>query len=488
MTQITLVDLSSVLYPIWHLSSAETDPNTTSTRTIARVRELAAGPHAAICCDSRQSWRRDRDPSYKAQRDATDREPLYHQMALVIETLRADGYPIWQALGFEADDVIASATARALALPDVSVEIVSADKDLLALVGDRVTARSLKDGSTIDAAAVVEKFGVRPDQIVDYLTLVGDASDNVKGAAGIGPKKAADLLSQHGTLEGIYYALTNFGTSFTPGLATSLREFQPRIDDVRTLIRMRTDVPIPFDEIAAERVPTNVEPITTNEDDTTMHENDDDPLREARQELIEAMKEPERTPPPTAPPDAVQVSLSPRYSMPAQVPAAAPLEWERQLEPRSLDEARVLAKFIFDSKLFGAYGTPQAVLMTVMAGREFGLQAMASLRAFHIVQGKPVLAADAIRALVLKSGLVKSFRCVERTVERATFTAQRGSDPAISLTYTIEEAKEAGLLKPGSGWVKYPADMLVARASAKLARLVAPEVTFGLYAPEEIDS
>jgi hypothetical protein len=112
---------------------------------------------------------------------------------------------------------------------------------------------------------------------------------------------------------------------------------------------------------------------------------------------------------------------------------------------------------------------------------------MASLRAFHIVQGKPVLAADAIRALVLKSGLVSSFRCTERTPDRATFTAKRGDDPEISLTYTMAEAQAAGLLKPGSGWSKFPADMLVARAGAKLARLVAPEVTFGLYAPEELE-
>ena len=75
------------------------------------------------------------------------------------------------------------------------------------------------------------------------------------------------------------------------------------------------------------------------------------------------------------------------------------------------------------------------------------------------------------------------------TPERCTFVSQRIEDDApTSLTYTIEEARAAGLVQAGSNWTKGPADMLVARASSKLARIVCPEVTFGLYAPEEIES
>ena len=123
--------------------------------------------------------------------------------------------------------------------------------------------------------------------------------------------------------------------------------------------------------------------------------------------------------------------------------------------------------------------------MTVLAGRELGMPTMHALRAFHIVDGKPVLAADAIRALVLRSGLARYFRCTERTAARATFVTQRGDEPEIGLTYTIEEATTAGLLKAGSGWVKNPADMLVARAGSKLARLVYPDVVHGIYAGDE---
>jgi hypothetical protein len=162
-------------------------------------------------------------------------------------------------------------------------------------------------------------------------------------------------------------------------------------------------------------------------------------------------------------------------------------DYERQLEPQSMNQAVQLAQLLFKARLFGAYGTPEAVLSTVLAGRELGLSAMASLRSFHIVENRPTLAADALRALVLKSGKAKYFRCTERTAERATFETQRGDDPACSLTYTVAEAQAAGVVKPNSGWVKHSADMCIARASSKLARLVYPDVCAGLYDPNEFD-
>jgi hypothetical protein len=167
--------------------------------------------------------------------------------------------------------------------------------------------------------------------------------------------------------------------------------------------------------------------------------------------------------------------------------AAAPAEWEKQLEPRSITEAQVLARHMYDSRLFAGYGTPAAVLSTVLAGRELGLPAMASLRGIHIVEGRHMLSSDLLRALVIRSGLAKTFRCTERTAERATFITQRGDEPPMELSYTIAEAAGAGLVKPKSGWEKNPADMLVARASAKLARLVYPDLVHGLYTEAEFD-
>jgi hypothetical protein len=94
--------------------------------------------------------------------------------------------------------------------------------------------------------------------------------------------------------------------------------------------------------------------------------------------------------------------------------------------------------------------------------------------------------------MVIRSGLAHYFRCTERTATRATFETQRGDDLPMSLTFTIEEARIAWSKTQekfdASGWGHNPADMLVARAGAKLARLVYPDVVHGLYAPEEIEA
>ena len=159
-----------------------------------------------------------------------------------------------------------------------------------------------------------------------------------------------------------------------------------------------------------------------------------------------------------------------------------------QLEPRSIDDAWRLAQRMHESRLFSAYGTPSAVLSTILAGREIGLQAMASLRAFHIIEGRPTLSAGIIQAMVLKSSECEYFRCTARSNDAATFVTKRKGADEMSLTFSMEDAKLAGCIKPGSAWVKNPADMCVARAATKLARLVYPDVVSCLYATEEFDA
>jgi 5'-3' exonuclease len=475
---LLLIDLSSIAVPIYKMSGSEADPNHAATQTVARVRALAAGvAHVVVCCDSGRSFRAEISDTYKANRPETD-APLIHQMRLAQETLRADGFPVWSVKGFEADDLIASAVARALEdaddAEDTFVTIASADKDLLQLVGWHVTAKSLRDGSVIDEAAVKAKFGVRPDQIVEYLMLVGDASDNIKGAKGVGPKTAAKLLDDYGDLMGIYAHLD----ALTPALRQALDDFGPCISETRELVTLRTDVPLPFAEAYAPRVPTTPDTLTPA-------------MSDIEAEAVPATVVDESPAPTPAPAPAPKPEpMADVQPVKALTVAHAPREFTRELEPRTLNEAGQLAKWVYESRQFSAYGTPQAVLATVLAGRELGLQAMASLRAIHIVEGKPTLSADLIRALVINSGHARYFRVTERTPERATFETQRGDDPPVSLSFTIDEGR--AMWKKGddawkkSGWGTFPADMLVARASAKLARLVYPDICFGLYTPDEL--
>jgi 5'-3' exonuclease len=472
--ELLLIDLSSIVHPIWHMSQSDPNPDATSIATVDRVRQLASRyPTAAICCDSAKSFRKELDPTYKAQRPAQD-APLKHQMRLAIEKLKADGFPVWCVDGFEADDIIATAVTRALAINGTRVLIATGDKDLLQLVGPRVMAKSVRDGQTMDAGGVKAKFGVTPEQMGDYLCLVGDASDNVIGAKGIGPKRAAEMLATFGTIEAAYAALDKSEAKLPQGILNSLIEFRDRLPTVRQLIAMRTDVAIPFEEIAAERTPKEAAPV----------------MEDAVQTESPAIEMP-----PSNATGAVTVETPATVAAPREngnghalmVREPAPAEWEKQLEPRSIHEAKDVATAMFQARLFNGYGNAPAVLSTVMAGRELGLPAVASLRAFHIVDGKHCLAADAIRALVMKSGQAKFFRCTERTNDRATFETQRGDDPVMAVSFSMEDAQRAGVVKKGSGWEKHPADMLVARASSKLARLVYPDVVFGLYSPEEFE-
>lgn len=124
---------------------------------------------------------------------------------------------------------------------------------------------------------------------------------------------------------------------------------------------------------------------------------------------------------------------------------------------------------------------PEDVLVTLMAGNELGFSPMASLRAVHVVQGKPILAADAMVALVLGRGAAKFFRCVSATNESVTYETHRDGDPEpVRETWTIEDATRAGLMG-NDNWKKYPRQMLKARCKSVLARDVYPDVLAGCY-------
>jgi 5'-3' exonuclease len=472
---IVLIDLSSLVYPLWHMSAKEPDPNWTHVQALARIRVLAQGHrHVAVCADSRRSLRKELDPTYKANRPPAD-EPVKHQLLLTEEQCAADGFPVWKCDGFEADDVIASATFAALETTQHRVMIASSDKDLLQLVSERVEVMSLTNGVVYDETGVALKFGVTPTQMRDYLALVGDASDNIKGVMGIGAKKATDLLVRFGSLDillgkmmdgqkakdldvqpMVYAALENAAANGT-------------IAGARELIRLRTDAPIPFKDIFNHHVPQTAPEDTMNE--SLLDVADNTPVSGT---------------PVTSPVTPAPVAESESTALATIDGAPVSGTWERQLEPRSADGAKTIAKWLYESRLFSQYGTPQAVFSIILAGRELGLGTMASLRGFHVVEGRPSMAADLIRSLVLSSGKAEYFMCKERTADRSTWATKRKGDPSeVTLTFTIDEAKQAKLVRPNSGWEKHPADMVSKTASSKLSRLVYPDVTFGLYSPEE---
>lgn len=162
------------------------------------------------------------------------------------------------------------------------------------------------------------------------------------------------------------------------------------------------------------------------------------------------------------------------------------------ITPKSIEEAERLSKTLSTSQLLpeGLRGKPGDVLATVLAGAELGLAPMQSIRGIQIIKGKPTLAADTMGALVKRRRDVCEFLVlVESTATKATYSAKRVGDPKETvLSFTIEDAKMAGLVSQGGMYTKYPAQMLRARCLSGICRAVFPDLVLGLYDPEELQS
>jgi 5'-3' exonuclease len=163
-----------------------------------------APTHVGVAFDhALTSFRNALEPGYKLGRTEPPEE-LEPQFALCEELVRALGVAAWSVPDFEADDVIATLATR-LASRGARVRVVTSDKDLVQLVREdgRILWHDFARGRTLDAAGVRERFGVAPEQIPDYLGLVGDAVDNLPGVPGVGPRTASALLARFGTIEAI---------------------------------------------------------------------------------------------------------------------------------------------------------------------------------------------------------------------------------------------------------------------------------------------
>ena len=149
-------------------------------------------------------------PEYKANRGETPEE-FEKQIPIIKELTRAMGYGMYEEFGVESDDLLAAYANRICdADKDAHVLIVSADKDFAQSVNDRIhmllpppTANPRLGWRLMDAEGVREKFGVETGQIPDYLSLIGDTSDNIPGIPGVGPKTAAKWLNEYGDIEGV---------------------------------------------------------------------------------------------------------------------------------------------------------------------------------------------------------------------------------------------------------------------------------------------
>jgi len=209
---LLLVDGSSYLYRAYHalpdLRSPDGFPTGALHGMVAmmkRLREQYPARLGACVFDAkgdtfRNAWYAD----YKAHRPPMP-EDLARQIEPIHEMVRILGWPVLTVPGIEADDTIGTLSCAA-ARQGHMVVISTGDKDMAQLVGERVTLINTMSNEALDMAGVLAKFGVPPNRIIDYLTLIGDAVDNVPGVDKVGPKTAAKWITEHGTLEGVMAA------------------------------------------------------------------------------------------------------------------------------------------------------------------------------------------------------------------------------------------------------------------------------------------
>ncbi len=206
---LVIVDGSSYLYRAFHAMPALTNSRGEQTGAIYGVvnmlRRLIADHHPdymAVVFDAPGKTFRDTlYEEYKAHRPPMP-DDLVSQIEPLHEVIRASGLPLLCIEGVEADDVIGTLATRATAL-GLHTIIATSDKDMAQLVDDHVTLVNTMSNSYIDSQGVIDKFGVRADQIIDYLALVGDSVDNIPGIPSVGPKTAAKWLQQYGSLDAI---------------------------------------------------------------------------------------------------------------------------------------------------------------------------------------------------------------------------------------------------------------------------------------------
>jgi DNA polymerase-1 len=244
---LILVDGSSYLYRAFHALPAFSNSRGEPTGAVFGVLNMLLkfvkeyGPKciAVVFDASGKTFRDELFSEYKAHRPPMP-DDLRSQIEPLLAIIRAQGLPLLRVSGVEADDVIGTLAVRA-AQEGKQVLISTGDKDMAQLVNESVTLINTMSNSVLDRAGVKAKFDVFPEQIVDYLALVGDSSDNIPGIEKVGPKTAAKFLNQYSTLDGLVAHVNDV----TGKVGENLRAGLAILELSRKLATIRTDCELP---------------------------------------------------------------------------------------------------------------------------------------------------------------------------------------------------------------------------------------------------
>lgn len=253
MSKLILIDGNAILHRAYHalppLTTKRGEPINAVYGFISmllRVIQDLKPTHIVVTFDRKEpTFRHKEYKDYQAHRPPTDKD-LVSQFEKVRRVVEAFGIPVYDKAGFEADDVIGTLAKQAEKILEETI-IVTGDKDILQLVTKKtkvyLPVRGLSDTKLMEAEDVVEKMGVRPDQIDDYKALVGDPSDNYPGVPGIGPKTATKLLAEYETVEKVYKNIDKIQES----IAKKLKKGKKLAVVSKKLATIVTNVPVKLD-------------------------------------------------------------------------------------------------------------------------------------------------------------------------------------------------------------------------------------------------
>jgi len=261
MKTLLLVDGSSYLYRAFHalpdLRNQQNEPTGAIHGVLNMLRRLQKDYHAdySVCVfDAKgKTFRNDLYPAYKANRPSMPTD-LSAQIEPLHACIRAIGWPMLIIDGVEADDVIGTLVRQATN-KNIKCVISTGDKDIAQLVDKKVTLINTMNSEILDEAGVTAKFGVPPERILDYLTLVGDKSDNVPGVDKVGPKTAVKWLTQFGTLDNLIV----HADEIKGAVGNNLRNALDWLGTARELLTIKCDVTLPLDLTDLQLKPQDTE-------------------------------------------------------------------------------------------------------------------------------------------------------------------------------------------------------------------------------------
>ncbi len=257
MKTLLLIDANSIIHRSFHALPPFTAPDGRPTGALYGIasiliklwREERPDYAAALFDRPEPTFRDKKYAAYKAQRPPAADE-LIAQIIEAHNLFKAFDIRTFEEPGYEADDLIATLAERFKKEPDLRIVILTGDRDTLQLIEDdkvvvRTFNKGVSDTTIYDEGAVVQKYGLKPTQLVDYKALVGDPSDNIKGVPGVGPKTAIELLQKFGSVKNLYEHLAD-----DPKLEKRFGPYRREAELSEELVTLERHVPTALPELS----------------------------------------------------------------------------------------------------------------------------------------------------------------------------------------------------------------------------------------------